>query len=127
MKRVVVTATCLCLIAASAALAATSTKKVTVTPASGSVGTTFTISFLTPSAAPKRTYHVHGQVATSAGQTAGCTRTLDFFNPRKVAANQHVKFAFKLSANQGLCTGRWRVTVKRGGRSILSSAHFTIH
>lgn len=125
MRRFVATAIGIGLIAASAASAATP-PRVSVTPSSGSLGTTFTISFLTPSAAGKRAYHVHGHVANASSRTNGCVTTLDFFNPRKVMANQHVKFTFTLTASEGLCTGRWTVTVKLSGSQIGKNAHFTI-
>ena len=114
-----------CILVAGAALPAlAATKGVSVTPSSGSTGTTFTISFVTPSAAPKGAYKVHGKVGGTPG--GGCTTTFDFANPKRVTANSHVKFAFRVTAVQGLCTGRWTVTVKRSGRAITPNGHFTL-
>lgn len=109
--------------AALPALAATNTG-VSVKPSSGSTGTNFTISFVTPAAAPKGAYKVHGKVAGT--PVSGCQPTFDFANPKRVTANSHVKFAFRATSAQNLCTGRWTVTVKRGGRAIGPSGHFNL-
>ena len=120
----------LCLAVASVApvatLAAAAKRGVTVTPSVGSTGTTFTIGFLTPAAAPARAYHVHGQVANAAAKGNSCTTTFDFRNPKKEAAGQHVKFAFRVTADESLCAGRWTVTVKGAGHVVRPSAHFTL-
>ena len=115
-----------CILVAGAALPALAATKggVSVTPSSGATGTTFTISFVTPSAAPKGAYKVHGRVGGT--PSSSCLPTFDFSNPKRVTANSHVKFAFRVTAAQDLCTGRWTVTVKRGGRSITPNGHFTL-
>lgn len=88
------------------------------------MGTTFTISFVTPSAAAKGAYKVHGKLSGSA--TNGCQPTFDFANPKRVTANSHVKFAFRATAAENLCAGRWTVTVKRNGRAITPNGHFRL-
>jgi hypothetical protein len=114
-------------IAAAPALAAPAkSNKLSVTPASGSTGTKFTITFLTPAAAARGAYHVHAQAAVGAAPASGCSGTFNFSNPKQVMANQHVSFAFRVTADEQLCTGRWTVTVKRSGRSVAPSAHFTL-
>lgn len=128
MKRVLAMAASVFVLAAASVAAAqvTSNQNVSVTPASGRTGTTFTISFVTPSAAGKRAYHVHGSVPNAAQKLDQCQPTFDFFNPKKVAANSRVKFTFKVTADQGMCTGRWTVTVRRNGTRILRAGHFTL-
>jgi hypothetical protein len=117
----------LAVVAATPALAApASARKLSVTPATGSTGTKFTITFLTPSAAARGAYRVHAQAAVGAAPSSGCSGTFDFSNPKQVMANQHVSFAFRVTADEQLCKGRWTVTVKRSGRSQAPSAHFTL-
>jgi hypothetical protein len=129
MRRVTVGLMCasLAAVAAAPALAASANaNKLSVTPATGSTGTKFTITFLTPAAAARGAYRVHAQAAVGAAPASGCSGTFDFSNPKKVMANQHVSFAFRVTADEQLCKGRWTVTVKRSGRSVAPSAHFTL-
>jgi hypothetical protein len=129
MRRVAAGLACLSLaaVAASPTFAAPAKgSKLSVTPATGSTGTKFTITFLTPAAAPRGAYRVHAQAAVGAAPSSGCSGTFDFSNPKTVMANQHVSFAFRVTADEQLCTGRWTVTVKRARRSQAPSAHFTL-
>jgi hypothetical protein len=106
--------------------AVTTTKPITVTPSAVKFGATFTIAFVTPSAGPARAYDVRLRALDTGSASAPCVSHLDFYNPRAVVGQSHVRFAYIPRAAQGLCRGTWHVDVRRGGATVLSGGHFTL-
>src|ERR1700716_1876961 len=105
MKRIVAGPLSLVASFAAAGGAATAKPAITVTPRTVPRGATVTISFLTPSAAPTRGYRVRRRAAHPGdAYTSPCLAALDFFNPKPVAGHVHLRFAYKPTHSQGVCT-----------------------
>ncbi|MEA2264645.1 MAG: hypothetical protein QOE27_228 [Solirubrobacteraceae bacterium] len=127
MKRIAVVTLSLFVSLAAPGGAAAPKASLTVSLRTVPRGATLTISFLTPSAGPTRAYRVRLRaVHPGDPYTSPCLATLDFFNPKPVAGHVHLKFAYKPTHSQGVCTGPWRVEVKRAGLTIATGGQFTI-
>jgi hypothetical protein len=122
-----VTAIFVILLGAAAATAASTAPAITVTPHSVAFDSMFTISFVTPAAAPTRGYDVRlrATVATSPDHT--CVAHLDFYNPKPVVAHSPLRFAYVPREAQGLCAGTWTVDVRRDGSDVITGGRFTLH
>ncbi len=82
---------------------------ISVTPASGGSGTTFKVSFRTPSAAAAGALSV--QARAKSARAGSCVSKLNFANPRAVGANVKITFSFTATQAEELCTGPWTVNV----------------
>lgn len=126
MRRVLLAAALLPLLLSAAALAASAPIK--VSPSSGRNGTTFSISFLTPKAAPARGYTVALRADGGGAKKSSCVAQLNFKTPPKpVGANVPITVTVKPIAADELCTGAWAVSVKNAsGATVLSGGHFKL-
>jgi hypothetical protein len=108
---------------AGAAIAAQGSA-ITVTPYAVAFGSTFTIAFVTPAAGPARAYDVRLRAVDPGTEDAPCVSHLDFYNPKAVVGQSHVRFAYVPRRADGLCEGQWRVDVRRGGATVVSGGRF---
>jgi len=100
--------------------------QITVAPHTVMFGSTFTVAFVTPAAAPVKAYDVRLRALDTGTPDAPCVSRLDFYNPRAVVGHSHVRFAYVPRKADGLCTGPWTVDVRRGGKTVLSGGRFTL-
>lgn len=126
MKRLAALTLIVVLCVAAAGAASPPSRLITVTPRTVRLGSTLTIAFVTPAAASVRGYHVRLRAVNSGDPYISCLAALDFFNPKRVAAHSHIRFAYTPTRSQGLCPGAWRVDVVRAGARVLFGAGFTL-